>query len=58
MKSQSDGIGHTEHLGGAVGGILCTLFYDPTVFEKSFLTLILMLVVTVVAGFVFFRREN
>ncbi|MDA9244475.1 rhomboid family intramembrane serine protease [Flavobacteriaceae bacterium] len=58
MKSQSDGIGHTEHLGGAAGGILCTLLYDPMVFEKSFLTLILMLVVTVVAGFVFFRREN
>jgi len=45
-------------LGGAFGGIICTLFYDPTVFEKSFQTLALMLLVTVVAGFIFFKKRN
>ncbi|MDB2702066.1 rhomboid family intramembrane serine protease [Flavobacteriaceae bacterium] len=58
MKSQSDGIGHTAHLGGAFGGIICTLFYDPAVFEKSFQTLALMLLVTVVAGVIFFKKKN
>jgi membrane associated rhomboid family serine protease len=39
MKRQEDNIGHTAHFGGALGGILCTLIFDPYVFEKSFETL-------------------
>ena len=58
MKSQSDQIGHTAHFGGAVGGIFCTLLYDPTVIEKSFITLVLMLVVSIVAGLFFFRKND
>jgi membrane associated rhomboid family serine protease len=58
MKSQNDRIGHTAHFGGAVGGVLCTLLYDPMVFEKSFMTLVLMLLVTVVAGVAFFRKND
>ncbi len=51
IKSQNDGIGHTAHFGGAIGGVLCTLIFDPLVFEKSFYTLLLMIGVTVIAGF-------
>ncbi len=58
MKSQSDRIGHTAHFGGAVGGVLCTLFYDPMVIEKSFMTLVLMLAVTITAGIVFFSKND
>ena len=58
MKSQNDRIGHTAHFGGAVGGVLCTLLYDPMVFEKSFMTLVLMLLVTVVVVVAFFRKND
>ncbi|MGB1448424.1 MAG: rhomboid family intramembrane serine protease [Flavobacteriaceae bacterium] len=58
MKSQNDGIGHTAHFGGAIGGILCTLIFDPFVFEKSFYTLLLMITVTVIAGFFLFKRKS
>ena len=58
IKSQNDGIGHTAHFGGAIGGIICTLMFDPYVFEKSFYTLILMLGITLVAGYFLFRKSN
>jgi membrane associated rhomboid family serine protease len=29
MKSQRDQIGHSAHLGGAVGGILLSLMFSP-----------------------------
>ncbi len=58
IKSQNDGIGHTAHFGGAIGGIICTLIFDPFVFEKSFYTLVLMVGVTLVAGYFLFRQRN
>ncbi len=39
MKSQSDTIGHSAHFGGAVGGILITLFYLPEVIYNSIMML-------------------
>ena len=58
MRAQHDSIGHTAHFGGALGGILCTLVFDPFVFQKSLFTLTLLVVVTLVAGFLFFRRRG
>ena len=58
MRAQHDSIGHTAHFGGALGGILCTLVFDPFVFQKSLLTLVLLVVVTLVAGFFFFRKRG
>jgi len=58
IKSQNDGIGHTAHFGGAIGGVLCTLIFDPLVFEKSFYTLLLMIGITVIAGFFLFSRKR
>ena len=58
IKSQNDGIGHTAHFGGAIGGIICTLVFDPFVFEKSFYTLILMVGITLIAGYFLFRQSN
>lgn len=58
MRAQRDGIGHTAHFGGALGGILCTLVFDPFVFQKSLFTLVLLVVVTVVAGFILFRKQG
>ena len=58
IKSQNDGIGHTAHFGGAIGGIICTLMFDPYVFEKSFYTLILMVGITLIAGYFLFRQSN
>ncbi len=58
IKSQNDGIGHTAHFGGAIGGIICTLVFDPYVFEKSFYTLVLMVGITLVAGYFLFRKSN
>lgn len=58
IKSQNDGIGHTAHFGGAIGGIICTLVFDPFVFAKSFYTLVLMVVITLIAGYFLFRQSN
>jgi len=58
IKSQNDGIGHTAHFGGAIGGIICTLVFDPFVFEKSFNTLVLIIGVTLVAGWYLFQKNS
>lgn len=58
MRAQNDNIGHTAHFGGALGGILCTLVFDPFVIQKSFTTLILLVFVTLVAGFFFFKKNS
>ena len=57
MKKQQDNIGHTAHFGGAIGGILATLILVPSVIATSFTTLILLVVVTVVTGFILFRKN-
>ena len=57
MKKQQDNIGHTAHFGGAIGGILTTLILAPSVIESSFTTLVLLVVVTVVTGFILFNKN-
>ena len=58
IKSQNDGIGHTAHFGGTIGGIVCTLVFDPFVLEKSFYTLLLMVGITLVAGWFLFQQTE
>ena len=56
IKSQNDGIGHTAHFGGAIAGIICTLILDPLILEKSFYTLLLIVGVTIIAGWFLFKQ--
>jgi membrane associated rhomboid family serine protease len=44
MKGQYDNIGHTAHLGGAVGGLLFTLLLRPDLFETRLLFIGILLI--------------
>ena len=57
MKKQQDNIGHTAHFGGAIGGILTTLILAPSVIDTSYTTLVLLIFVTVVTGFILFKKN-
>ena len=56
IKKQNDGIGHSAHLGGAIGGISLSLFYEPNILMSSFKTLNVMIVVILV-GIVYFKKK-
>ena len=58
MKKQQDNIGHTAHFGGAIGGIVATLILSPWVIQKSFTTLVLLIVVTLLTGMILFKKSN
>ena len=45
IKKQNDGIGHSAHLGGAIGGIFISLFCEPNILISSFNTLAFMILV-------------
>lgn len=47
IKSQMGNIGHEAHLGGAITGILATIFIDPGVMQRSWWLILLLLVPTV-----------
>tara|TARA_B100000767_G_C19774129_1_gene541669 strand:- start:3852 stop:4499 length:648 start_codon:yes stop_codon:yes gene_type:complete len=57
MKNQLDNIGHTAHFGGAISGIITTLILAPWIIETSFLTLILLGIVTVATGLILFKKS-
>ncbi len=42
MRAKNDNIGHTAHFGGAIGGYLITLAYNPTFFTENTLMVILL----------------
>ena len=44
MKVQYDNIGHTAHLGGAIGGLLFTLLLMPNLFETRLLFIGILLI--------------
>ena len=44
MKGQYDNIGHTAHLGGAIGGLLFTLLLRPDLFETRLLFIGILLI--------------
>jgi membrane associated rhomboid family serine protease len=56
IKKQNDGIGHSAHLGGAIGGILLSIFLMPSLIILSFKTLSLMSLIIVV-GIIYFRKS-
>ena len=58
MKSQSDTIGHSAHFGGAVGGILITLFYLPEVIYNSIMMLGILSLAVVTAGILLYRNQR
>ena len=37
MKNRVGNIGHSAHLGGAIGGFACTLFLYPQIFQENIL---------------------
>ena len=56
IKKQNDGIGHSAHLGGAIGGISLSLFYEPNILMSSFNTLTVMIIVILI-GIVYFKKK-
>jgi membrane associated rhomboid family serine protease len=58
MKSQSDTIGHSAHFGGAVGGILITLFYLPEVIYNSIMMLGILSLAIITAGILLYRNQR
>ena len=58
IGTQNDNIGHSAHFGGAVGGVILTLFYDFDVVYNSKLMLSILCLTTLVAGFLFYGKKN
>ncbi len=52
MKKQLGNIGHSAHLGGAIGGYLATLLFMPSVVSSNTNTVLILGAVTLVAFFV------
>lgn len=48
MKAKRDNIGHTAHFGGAIGGYAITLIKDPTLFQNSTSTVVLLAIPIVI----------
>ena len=58
IGAQTDNIGHSAHFGGAVGGVILTLFYDFDVIYNSKLMLSILCLTTLVAGFLLYGKKN
>ena len=48
MKERYDNIGHTAHLGGAIGGLIITLLLKPSLFETRLLFIGILLIPIIV----------
>ena len=57
MKTQNDNIGHTAHFGGAIGGIVITLFLMPNVIHKSIFMLSILIFTLVISGILLYRKN-
>ena len=57
INKGNDGIGHSAHLGGAIGGILLSIILKPEIALISFKTLILMSLV-ISFGVLFFNKKS
>jgi membrane associated rhomboid family serine protease len=44
MKGRNDNIGHTAHLGGAIGGLLITLLLVPSLFQSRLIFIGILLI--------------
>ncbi|MDG2108575.1 MAG: rhomboid family intramembrane serine protease [Flavobacteriaceae bacterium] len=58
MKTQNDNIGHTAHFGGAIGGIVITLFLMPNVIYKSVFMLSILSFALIIAGVLLYRKQS
>ena len=58
IGTQNDNIGHSAHFGGAVGGVILTLFYDFDVIYNSKLMLSILCLTILVAGFLLYDKKN
>jgi hypothetical protein len=58
MKTQNDRIGHAAHFGGALGGVIITLFVMPDVIYSSVLMLSILSMAIVVGGVLLFRKQT
>ena len=58
IGAQNDNIGHSAHFGGAVGGVILTLFYDFDVIYNSKLMLSIFCLTALVAGFLLYSKKN
>ena len=58
IGAQNDNIGHSAHFGGAVGGVILTLFYDFDVIYNSKLMLSILCLTILVAGFLLYGKKN
>jgi membrane associated rhomboid family serine protease len=48
MKAKNDNIGHTAHIGGAIGGYVFTLIKEPSVFmDNTFIVLLLAIPIVI-----------
>tara|TARA_B110000444_G_C18851246_1_gene605800 strand:+ start:4715 stop:5371 length:657 start_codon:yes stop_codon:yes gene_type:complete len=56
IKKENDGIGHSAHLGGAVGGISLSIILAPQLIFLSFETLLLLCIV-IILGAVYFGKS-
>jgi len=56
IKKQNDGIGHSAHLGGAIGGIVFSIILMPKLIILSFKTLLLLSLV-IIFGIIYFRKS-
>ena len=57
MKAKNDGIGHTAHFGGAIGGYLLTLFAAPNLILIHPL-MVLLLTIPIVLLFILIRLKK
>lgn len=48
IKRQADNIGHEAHLGGALGGVLLTIFAEPNVLKDNYLPIIIIVLPTII----------
>ena len=58
MKTQNDNIGHTAHFGGAVGGILITIFLMPNVIYRSVFMLSILSFTLIIAGVLLHKKQS
>ena len=58
MKTQNDNIGHTAHFGGAVGGIVITIFLMPNVIYRSVFMLSVLSFTLIIAGVLLHKKQS
>ena len=58
MKAQNDTICHTAHFGGAIVGILITLFVKPEVLYSSILMLSILSLAVITSGVLLYRQQR